>query len=338
MSNIPGNRSELIESRIDKAATSALAIDRHGQITFGNANEIMEFAKMMALGKQALPGHLRESPGACLAICIQACAWQMSPFAVAGKSYVVNDRMGYEAQLVAAVIQKLAPIKGRIKYKFRGEGHTRVCIVSCQPTDDPDLIEHESPEIGKIKTKNSPLWTADPDQQLGYYTVRAMARRHFPDVLLGVYTPDELAEETLRDVTPPAPTVAIPDQAPTAQNLGAAQSRSWSGDPGPPAPPDPTPEPQTKPAAEPGPTNPVVPPTPVDPTDEEAARLEAVSRINRLMGEAGMSMGHFKARCVELGITEASTMLSKMTLEQLQKVTSDWAGFVGESAKSEESA
>jgi hypothetical protein len=34
-------------------------------------------------------------------------------------------------------------------------------------------------------------WPSNPDQQLFYYSSRAMCRRHFPDVLLGVYTMDE---------------------------------------------------------------------------------------------------------------------------------------------------
>jgi hypothetical protein len=42
--------------------------------------------------------------------------------------------------------------------------------------------------------KNSPLWKGDVDQQLFYYSVRAFARRHFPDVMMGIYTVDELID------------------------------------------------------------------------------------------------------------------------------------------------
>ena len=43
-------------------------------------------------------------------------------------------------------------------------------------------VDYESPEIGKIPTKNSPLWKSDPAQQLFYFAARSLARRHFPDV------------------------------------------------------------------------------------------------------------------------------------------------------------
>jgi hypothetical protein len=63
------------------------------------------------------------------------------------------------------------------------------------------VVEYTSPMLKDIKVKNSPLWAQDPAQQIGYYASRAMCRRHFPDVILGVYTPEEMNEE-MRDVTP----------------------------------------------------------------------------------------------------------------------------------------
>jgi len=66
-------------------------------------------------------------------------------------------------------------------------------------------VEYATPEIRNIKVQNSPLWKNDPDQQLSYAAARSLARRHFPDVLLGVYTPEEMAEETMREVTPSGP-------------------------------------------------------------------------------------------------------------------------------------
>ena len=47
-------------------------------------------------------------------------------------------------------------------------------------------------KIKTIKTRNSPLWTQDPEQQLAYYTKRAWARLYCPEVLLGVYAEDEV--------------------------------------------------------------------------------------------------------------------------------------------------
>lgn len=192
-----------IAARTDLAVAGATEVSSSiGGLQFKDMGQVLEFSKLMAVSGQAVPKHLRATPGACLAISLQALNWRMDPFAVANKSYMVNDRIAYEAQLIHAVIEQRAPIKGRIKGRLEGKDATRQWFLSVV-TNDGDTIEYEGPEIGKITTKNSPLWKADPDQQLWYYSVRAMCRRHFPDVILGVYEKEEIENApALRDVTP----------------------------------------------------------------------------------------------------------------------------------------
>lgn len=169
--------------------------------------DMMEVAKLMSVGKQAIPPHLRDNPGACLAVCIQAVEWEMSPFAVANKSYVVNDRLCYESQLIHAVIERRAPLVGRLRHSFSGEGAKRRCKVWASVKGEAEPFEYESPEIGSIKVKNSPLWVSKPDLQLYYNTSRDWARVYFPDVILGVYAKEELedAEEIEKTTAVPLP-------------------------------------------------------------------------------------------------------------------------------------
>lgn len=170
--------------------------------TFG---EVVAFSEIMARSQHAIPKHLRDVPGACLAVAMQAMRWEMDPFAVASKSYNVKDIIAYEAQLIAAVVHTRAPIKTRPDYAYTGEGQDRRCTVSCL-FDDGVTRSYESPRLADITTKNSPLWKADVDQQLGYYSIRAFARRYCPEVILGVYTPEEAetfrGPDNARDVTP----------------------------------------------------------------------------------------------------------------------------------------
>lgn len=190
-----------IAGRIDPDVSKALTISQEGRgIIFRNATEITEFAKMMALSKVGVRSHLRGNVGACLAIVVQAVEWEMSPFAVASKSYVVNDQIAFESQLIQAVILRRAPIKGRIKFEFIGQGQDRQVRAWARDREDPtEVYEILSPKLKDIKPKNSPLWTADPDQQLTYYGGRTLCRRHFPDVLLGVYDHEELEGQLRSD-------------------------------------------------------------------------------------------------------------------------------------------
>ena len=192
-----------IEGRMDKEQMALTNISKTaGGVTFENMGQVMEFAKLMSVSRQAVPKHLRGEPGACMAVSMQALGWRMDPFAVANKSYMVNDRIAYEAQLIHAVIEQRAPIKGRIKGEVSGDGPTRKWTLTAKTTDGDEVV-YVGNEFGKITTKNSPLWKSDPDQQLWFYSVRAMCRRHFPDVLLGVYEKEEIKHaEGMRDVTP----------------------------------------------------------------------------------------------------------------------------------------
>ena len=188
-----------IAERIKPDAARQLAIsDTAGGVAFADMGQVMEFAKYMAVGNISVPQHLRGNPGACLAVCVQAIEWRMSPFAVANKSYSVNNRLAFESQLIQAVILQRAPIKGRFRVEYHGEGSRRRCKVTAVLADGTGEVDYETPEFDKIQPKNSPLWKTDPDQQQFYYAGRALCRRHFPDVLLGVYDRDELPAEPIQ--------------------------------------------------------------------------------------------------------------------------------------------
>lgn len=170
-------------THLDAAAPRAMFLP-------SNMGEAMELAKLMAAGN-FVPPHLRGRAGDCLAVVMQATRWAMDPFAVAMKTYFVNDRMAYESQLVNAVINSANVLDGRLHPTWAGSGNDLTCTVSGKLKGDPE-VKVRKVEIKTIKTRNSPLWMQDPEQQIAYFTMRAWVRLHAPEVLLGVYTKDEL--------------------------------------------------------------------------------------------------------------------------------------------------
>lgn len=174
-------------------------------------NQLVRFADLMAQSKATVPAHLAGKPADCLAVTMQAAQWGMNPFAVAQKTHIVNGTLGYEAQLVNAVVQNSGAIKGRFHYEYRGEGSSLECRVGAVIRGEHDITWNEWLCISSITTKNSPLWKTNPKQQFGYLQVKNWARAHTPGAILGVYTPDELQETPVRverDVTPAASTAA----------------------------------------------------------------------------------------------------------------------------------
>lgn len=196
--------------------------------------QMMDVATIMSKGVATVPKHLRGNQGDCLAVVMQATQWGMNPFAVAQKTHLVSGTLGYEAQLVNAVVNTMAPTKDRINYEWFGDW-TKVMgkfeereskskkdedtgkplkyrVPAWTIKDEADLGikvwatmkgEDKPRELTLLlvqcRVRNSPLWADDPRQQIAYLAVKRWTRLHCPDVLLGVYTPDEI-DSTPRDM------------------------------------------------------------------------------------------------------------------------------------------
>ena len=158
-------------------------------------------AKAMSEAAIAVPAHFRGKPGDCLAVVMQAMQWGMNPFACAQKTHVVNGALGYEAQLVNAVVSTSGAITGRFHYEYRGEGATVECRVGAVIRGETDITWGEWLSAATVTTKNSPLWKTNPKQQLGYLQVKNWARAYTPGAILGVYSDDELSAPVERDIT-----------------------------------------------------------------------------------------------------------------------------------------
>lgn len=195
------DRQALIESRINTEIAGAVQMTELG-VAFRGMAEVMEFAKMMAVSGPAVPPVFRQNPGACLAVALKAQHLGFEPFSFASKCYFVNDQLAYESQLINAIIIRRGPFVRRPTLAYEGDGASLKCSVTLHFHEPDGDMVYTSPTFAQITTKNSPLWKSDPQQQLGYYAVRAAARRFCPDVILGMYDTEEMAAIAARDVTP----------------------------------------------------------------------------------------------------------------------------------------
>lgn len=200
--------------------SNELAIKSTNDIIFSPSSmqQMSQIATMMASSDCTVPKHLQGNVGDCFAIAMQAAQWGMNPFAVAQKTHLVSGTLGYEAQLVNAVIASLAPTKGRLQFKWEGDwskvignfkeiegkngkyrklnstlADEKGCYVRVWATmndeTEPRVLELFLSQAG---VRNSTLWADDPKQQLAYLAIKRWARLYCPDVLLGVYSADEL--------------------------------------------------------------------------------------------------------------------------------------------------
>jgi RecT family len=183
-------------------------------------HSIFKFAEMMAKGVATVPKHLQGSPADCLAVTMQATQWGMNPFAVAQKTHLVNGTLGYEAQLVNAVVQSSGAISGRFHYEYKGSGPSIECRVGAIPRGEKDIVWTSWLTASAVATKNSPLWKVNAPQQLGYLQCKNWSRLYAPGAILGVYSVDELTDTPLLLVKQEAP--VIPPELLAASQEAAA--------------------------------------------------------------------------------------------------------------------
>lgn len=210
-------------------SVAPFSMDSANLVMDANAmQQMVNLSNFMASARSTIPQHLQGNPGDCLAIIMQSIQWGMNPFPVAQKTHLVNGQLGYEGQLVNAVITARAPVKGRIQYEWFGEweriigrfkevnSNGKTKIVKDWSVDDEkglgirvwaELKGEDKPRVlelllSQAGVRNSPLWGQDPKQQLAYLAVKRWARLHCPDVILGVYTVDEFEQTTEKNITP----------------------------------------------------------------------------------------------------------------------------------------
>lgn len=222
--------------------------------------QIYRFSEVMASGKTAVPAHLRGNVADCMAITMQAMQWKLNPFAVMQKTHVINGVLGYEAQLVAAVINSSGVVVDRFHFEWYGpwqnvvgkfeirkgdKGEYRVpgwkladeagCGVRVWATirgeAEPRVLDLL---LAQARTRNSTLWADDPKQQLAYLAQKRWARLYAPDVILGVYSPDELEDRSSepRDINPaPESAAAAQPQQRTSGLSSSLKARSAANQP-----------------------------------------------------------------------------------------------------------
>jgi hypothetical protein len=190
---------------------------------------ISSFAQIMAQGAATIPKHLQGNVADCMAVAMQAAQWKLSPFAVAQKTHLINGVLGYEAQLINAVISRSGVLANRFEYEWYGPWENVIGKFIIKKNSDgkeyrqPGWSMADERDIGIIisarlngedeprkldlllaqaRVRNSTLWADDPRQQLAYLAVKRWSRLYCPDVILGVYTPDELEERQEKVINP----------------------------------------------------------------------------------------------------------------------------------------
>lgn len=176
----------------------------------GVFEQLQRVAKLMA-SSELVPQHLRGKQADCFLVAAQAFRWRMDPFSVAQHTFVTQGKLGYEGKLIAALINASGRTKENLKPVYSGEKGTPNRKVTITATikgeDEPRTVDGT---VDEWKTNNE-KWKTIPDQMLMYRGAREWARRHAPEIVLGIQAEEEIEPE--------------PAQAPRPRTLDALAER-----------------------------------------------------------------------------------------------------------------
>lgn len=170
----------------------------------GIFEQLQRVARMMAKAN-LVPAHLRstykedgsvkeDKTADCFLVAAQAFRWRMDPFSVAQHTFVTQGKLGYEGKLIAGLINASGKLRGNLKPAYSGAAGTpqrTVTIVGGLKAESEERTIEGT--VSGWATQNE-KWKTMPDQMLFYRGAREWARRHMPEVMLGISAEEEVLE------------------------------------------------------------------------------------------------------------------------------------------------
>jgi len=222
----------------------------------------MDFGSFVSKGNATLPAHLKGNAADCTAIAMRADRWGLDFYGLAEKTHMINGKLGYESQVIGAVMKNMGAIKEALHIEYFGDwtkingrfeereskkkqddhGHpAKYKVPGWKPADEvglgikvwTTLTGEKEPRylevlMAQALTRNSTLWTTNPQQQIFYLAQKLWQRMYAPQCMLGVHTVDDLQEMNaprdmgpVDDVGPKIPD-ALLKAAETAADKGVA--------------------------------------------------------------------------------------------------------------------
>ena len=153
----------------------------------------------------------------CLLVANQARRWNADIFAVAAETYVVGNKLGYQGKLIAAIVNARGDLAEPLHVLYStGKADAFAAVVygkrdgeipkeafplleAYADREDRDALRKLAPlgvlairvSVGQARTRNE-VWNKDPEQKLWYTGATKWARRHAPELMLGVLSNDDL--------------------------------------------------------------------------------------------------------------------------------------------------
>ena len=199
--------ADLLEKPVQHNAFNVLLdTDKHNQMyksaeVFSNAT--------------SLPGHWRMKPADVFTALCRAYSLNVDPLMFLENSFAISGKIGMSSQLQVALANQSGKLADPIDWTITGEGETLSVTAYTTTTTGKRLEATVSYATAKADgwTKN-PKYKSMPGEMLRWRAASWLIRRYMPEVVLGMYSADELidgnhSEQQQAAPPPPAPAKVV---------------------------------------------------------------------------------------------------------------------------------
>lgn len=168
-----------------------------GLLTPSTCSHLMNLATVYAKS-ELVPKHFKDKPENVFIALEIAHRCGLSPYGVLQNLYVIQGRPAFEAKMAIAMLNCSGKTLGPVSYVHEGKGEDRSCTASVKDAATGRVLVHKL-HWATVKqegwpTKPGSKWATDPLLMLEYRSAMRLIRTHYPEVLLGIYTVEEVTE------------------------------------------------------------------------------------------------------------------------------------------------
>jgi hypothetical protein len=205
----PDMPAEVVSEAPAAKPSAALALPQTSAMTAGRpdpyALEPRDMSGAMMLAQEMYDSGLFRknlpNPASCLMVIGMARAMGVPVFVAAQHAYVVHQRLSWSAQFMIAVIK--AHPSTRVFRFDQKRCNNHVAVIKFhredeEPGEYPFTIQ-EAQTAGYLGGSHSEQWKKRPAVMLRWAAARECARAYWPDVIGGMYGPDEIGRGGMTD-------------------------------------------------------------------------------------------------------------------------------------------
>lgn len=157
--------------------------------------QLIKLAEIFARSKM-VPAHFQNKPDDCFVALQMAYRMELDPMTALQNIYVVSGKPGLSSQLIISLVNRSKKLVGPVQWRIVGKGEAMEVTAFGTLRETGEEISFTVPWSmvkGEGWDKNS-KYRSMPEVMMRYRSVAFLARFHFPEVIIGMQSIEEVED------------------------------------------------------------------------------------------------------------------------------------------------